>query len=343
MHSRYNEHTRDESGIAASEGPLMLLQHLETFVRVVEEGSFTRAGELLNVSQPAVTRQIAALERELGAPLVERGGRGLHLTTVGQTAYAHARHILAQVEHLRSDVSSLSDPKRGEVSIACVTTVGLFTLPRLLADYRAAYPEVRLRVWSARADGVLDRLLEGNADLGLTSTPVAHPRLISTPLFEDPVIPVAAPQFAAALPDPLPLEQLAELDMILFQAPSRFRTHVDAELEQAGVYPRITMEFDSHEAVRTAAQMGYGVGIVPRQAVAAELAGGQLVELHVAGLPEIKRTTCLVERRGNIHLPPAANFIKLLLERYGGAAGVAKTRSPFAAPASRLAASGRQV
>jgi len=295
----------------------MLLQHLTTFVRVVEEGSFTRAAELLNLSQPAVTRQMAALERELGAPLVERGGRGLHLTAVGQMAYTHARHLLAQVDHLKSDVSSMSDPLHGEVSIACVTTVGLFTLPLLLADYRHAYPDVRLRVWSARADGVLDRLLEGNADFGLTSTPVAHPRLESTPLFEDPIIAVAAPQFAAGLPRPLPLDRLAELDMVLFQAPSRFRTHVDAELEQAGVYPRIMMEFDSHEAVRTAAQMGYGVGMVPRQAVAAELASGALVELEVEGLPKITRTTCLVARKGATPLPAAANFIRLLLARYG--------------------------
>ncbi len=298
----------------------MLLQHLETFVRVVEEGNFTRAGEILRLSQPAVTRQIAALERELGIVLVERGGRGFHLTPIGQVTYTHARHILAQIEHLRRDVSSLTDPNQGEVSIACVTTVGLFTLPQLLADYRADYPEVRLRVWSARADGVLDRLLEGNADLGLTSTPVSHPRLESTPLFEDPIIPVAAPQFARALPDPLPLEQLAELDMILFQAPSRFRTHVDAELEQAGVYPRIMMEFDSHEAVRTAAQMGYGVAMVPHQAVAAELQNGTLVELHVDGLPPIKRTTCLVLRRNTRLLPAPSNFIRLLLSRYGQAA-----------------------
>jgi DNA-binding transcriptional LysR family regulator len=296
----------------------MILQHLETFVRVVDEGNFTRAGELLNLSQPAVTRQIAALERDLGATLVERGGRGLHLTAMGQSVYQHAHHILAQVEHLKSDVASLADPERGEVSIACVTTVGLFTLPRLLGEYRAAYPNVRLRVWSARADGVLDRLLEGNADLGLTSTPVAHPRLESTPLFEDAIIAVAAPSFAAGLPDPIPLESFSQLDMILFQAPSRFRTHVDAELEQAGVYPRITMEFDSHEAVRTAAQMGYGVGMVPRQAVAAELASGALVELHVAGLPRITRTTCLVvPRRGAPPPPAAANFIQLLLARYG--------------------------
>lgn len=309
----------------------MLLQHLETFVRVVDEGNFTRAGELLSISQPAVTRQVAALERELGAPLVERGGRGLHLTPAGQAAYEGARHVLAQAERLRGAVSALSDPQKGEVSLACVTTVGLFTLPSLLNEYRAAYPNVRLRVWSSRVDGVLDRLLEGTADLGLTSSPVSHPRLESHPLFDDPVIPVAAPSLAARLPDPLPAEMLADLDMVLFQAPSRFRTHIDAELEQAGIYPRITMEFDSHEAVRTVAEMGYAVGMVPRQAVAAALDSGALVQLHVAGLPSISRTTCLVTRRsGTPLLPAAANFVRLVLSRYGRS-GETFTRSGIAA------------
>jgi len=295
----------------------MFLQHLETFVRVVDEGNFTRAGELLNLSQPAVTRQVAALERELGAPLVERGGRGLHLTPAGQAAYEGARHVLAQVERLRTAVTALSDPHAGEVSIACVTTVGLFTLPRLLNEYRVAYPNVRLRVWSARADGVLDRLIEGNADIGLTSSPVSHPRLECTPLFNDPIIPVAAPSLAATLPDPLPAEMLSDLDMALYQAPSRFRTHVDAALEQAGIYPRITMEFDSHEAVRTAAELGYAIAMVPRQAVAAALEQGTLVELHVSGLPPIARATCLVTRRSGTPLLPAAqNFVRLILERY---------------------------
>ena len=295
----------------------MLLQHLETFVRVVDEGNFTRAGELLSISQPAVTRQVAALERELGAPLVERGGRGLHLTPAGQAAYEGARHMLAQAERLRGAVAALSDPQAGEVAIACVTTVGLFTLPSLLTEYRAAYPGVRLRVWSARADGVLDRLIEGNSDLGLTSSPVSHPRLECIPLFDDPVICVAAPSLAAKLPNPLPAEALAEIDMALYQTPSRFRTHVDAELEHAGIYPRITMEFDSHEAVRTAAEQGYAIAMVPRQAVAASLAAGTLVELKIAGLPPIMRPTCLVTRRtGTPPLPAVQNFINLVVQRY---------------------------
>lgn len=295
----------------------MLLQQLTTFCRVAEEESFTRAADLLNLSQPAVTRQVAALERDLGVVLIERSGRGFHLTPAGEVVYGYAREVVAMVGRCRDAVASLSDPERGLVAIACVTTVGLFTLPSLILDYRRRYPDVRIRVWSGRSDAVLDRLLNGAADLGLTSAPIMHRQLESIPLFNDPVIPVAAPSLARDLPNPLPLSILADLDMILFQAPSRFRTLVDSALEQAGVYARVAMEFDSHEAVRTAVMLGYGVALVPREAVTDELASGALVHLRVEHLPPIMRTTSLVLRRRDPgRLGAVANFVRLTIDRY---------------------------
>jgi DNA-binding transcriptional LysR family regulator len=294
----------------------MLLQQMLTFARVVEAGSFTRAGELLNLSQPAVTRQVAALEREFGVSLVERSGRHLVVTQAGQVVHDHARSIDTLIDRARSDVASLSHPERGQVSVAAVTTVGLSTLPALLAEFRHRFPMVRFRLWSGRTDGVLDRLLGGQADVGLVSAVIAHPRLDCMPLFEDPVVLVAAPEVAAQLPDPIPLEHLAELDMILYESPSRFRTLVDAALEQAGVYPTVAMEFDSHEAVRSAALAGWGVAMMPFEGVQSEVEDGRLVRLGVDGLPAINRAICLVRRRGAPSLPAVDNFIRLVLDRY---------------------------
>ncbi|MGI8550347.1 MAG: LysR family transcriptional regulator [Dehalococcoidia bacterium] len=288
-----------------------------SFRRVVEEGSFTRAAELLNLSQPAVTRQVAALEAEFGVPLTGRSGRGFHLTPAGAVVYGYAREVAALVERCRDEVNALSHPERGQVSVACVTTVGLFTLPSLIEEYRRRHPAVHIQVWSGRTDGVLDRLLNISADLGLASSPILHPRLISLPLFEDPVIPVAAPAFAEKLTIPLSLSRLAELDLILYQSPSRFRTQVDAALEHVGVFARPAMEFDSHEAVRTAVALGNGVALVPREAVTAELQSGALVHLIVDGLPPISRTTSLILRRHDpSRLPAVANFVRLILDRF---------------------------
>lgn len=312
----------------------MLLQQLIAFSRVAEESSFTRAADLLNLSQPAVTRQVAGLESELGVQLIERTGRNFHLTQAGEVVYSYAREIASLVDRCRGEIAALSHPEHGLVAIACVTTVGLFTLPGLILDYRRLYPGVRLRVWSGRLDGVLDRLLDGSADIGLASSPIVHPRMISVPLFDDPVIPVAAPALARTLPQPVPLERLAESEMIVYQAPSRFRTLVDAALEQVGVTPRIGMEFDSHEAVRTAVLLGYGIALVPQEAVTADIDSGSLMRLEVEGLPPISRTTSLVLRRGDLsRLPAVGNFIRLILDRYGREA---KPRSDAGVESERI-------
>jgi DNA-binding transcriptional LysR family regulator len=315
----------------------MLLQQLLTFSRVAEEGSFTRAADLLNLSQPAVTRQVAALENELTVPLIERPGRAFHLTPAGEIVFNYAREIVGLADRCREEVLALSHPERGQVSVACVTTVGLVTLPGIIFDYRKLYPNVHIRVWSGRTRGVLDRMLDGSADLGLTSSPIMHPRLVSLPLFDDPVIPVAAPALAEQLPDPIPLEVLSGQDLILYQAPSLFRTLVDGALEQAGVYARVAMEFDSHEAVRSAVNLGYGIALVPQEAVTDDLAAGRLQQLRVEGLAPITRTTSLVLRRRDAsRLPAVANFVRLVLDRYRvGAPPETAATGPIAAALRR--------
>lgn len=298
----------------------MLLQQLITFCRVVEAGSFTRAAELLNLTQPAVTRQVAALEAEFGEPLLDRQGRHFRLTRAGEIVYAHARRAVALVDSARRQVEALNHPEQGQVSIACVTTTGLFTLPGLLAAFTRQYPAVRVRVWSGKIAAVMDRVLDGESDLGLVTMPVTHPRLESVPLFQDRVVLVASPARAADLPQPLTLLDLAGLEMIAYQAPSRFRTLIEAQLESVGIYPQVAMEFDSHEAVKTMVLLGYGVAMVPESTVRSELEAGTLVELRVEGLPAMHRTTCMLLRRDPHPRPRAVeNFIRLVQERYARA------------------------
>jgi DNA-binding transcriptional LysR family regulator len=161
-------------------------------------------------------------------------------------------------------------------------------------------------------------VLQGEIDMAVLPTPLSHPRLKSIALCSDPVVLVCSPELKATLPDPLPLDQLSQVSMISFQTPSRFRTFVDSILEQHGVYPNVTMEFDSHEAVRMMVAMGFGVAMVPKSAVEGDLDSGKLVPLTVDGLQEITRTTSLVVKRENASSQPAAaNLLHMILEHYG--------------------------
>jgi DNA-binding transcriptional LysR family regulator len=109
--------------------------------------------------------------------------------------------VLASAEQLKSRLHELANPRAGEVSVSCVTTVGLHTPPSLIEEFGSRYPEVRVRVWSGRMDAVIERLLTGRADIGLVSAPVTNPG-DHVPMFDDPIIAVATPAFAESLPNP---------------------------------------------------------------------------------------------------------------------------------------------
>jgi len=295
----------------------MILQHLITFCRVVETGGFSRAGELVGLSQPAVTRQVAALEADLGAALMDRTSRQFRLTRAGELVYEHARRLTAGVAELREVVDDLVHHDRGRVTIGAVTTVGLGLLPPILTEFSRRYPTARVLVKAGRTAETLERVLHGEIDMAVLPTPVSHPRLNSIPLGKDPVILVCSPERGQKLPSPVPLEDLSQVELISFQAPSRFRTFVDSILEQHGVYPNITMEFDSHEAVKMMVEMGFGVAFVPQSAVQADLDSGRLVRIPVAGLGELARTTSLVLRRDSSMTHLAADHLKqLILEQF---------------------------
>lgn len=280
---------------------------------MVETGGFSRAGVLVGLSQPAVTRQVAALEAELGAPLLDRSSRQFRLTPVGELVYERGKRLAAGVVELREAVSDLVHHNRGHVGIGAVTTVGLGLLPPILAEFARQYPTVRVLVKAGRTQDTLERVLQGEIDMAIMTTPVSHPRLKSIPLHKDPVVLVCSPERRKTLPEPLPLDQLSQIEMISFQTPSRFRTFVDSILEQHGVFPNVTMEFDSHEAVKMMVELGFGVALVPRSAVEDDLANGRLEELLVEGLPGIYRTTSLVLPREQAYAQPAAESLQRMI------------------------------
>jgi len=272
----------------------LILQHLITFCRVVETGGFSRAGELVGLSQPAVTRQVAGLEADLNAHLLDRSSRQFRLTPAGEVVYERAKRLARGVDELKEAVGDLTHPDRGRVTIGAVTTVGLGLLPPILAEFSRQYPLVRIGVKAGRTADTLERVLEGEIDLAITTSPVSHPRLRSIPLVDDPVVLVCSPERREQLAEPLPLEQLSQIDMISFQTPSRFRTFVDSMLERSGVFPNITMQFDSHEAVTLMVEFGFGVALIPLSAVQSDLDRGRLVKVRVEGLPALSRTTSLL-------------------------------------------------
>jgi len=295
----------------------MLLQHLITFCRVVEEGSFTRAAQALNMTQPSVTKQIGALEDHLQVQLFTRHGKQIHVTPAGDMVYQYARQVQHLVSKCESAVGELRSPGGGHITVGCVHTIGLFTLPDLLAEYAREHPRVKIFVKTGNNAETITMLLHGEVDLGITTTPQVHERFESRPLFEDPLLIVASRETAASLPAELSLGELAKLPMVAYVRGSRFRMTTDLMLEQVGISPNVVMEFDNHEAIKTMVRLGFGVALEPASAVSRDLEAGELVALTVSDLPGSSRTTSLILRRDEIRPPAVEAFIQLLQRRYG--------------------------
>ncbi len=299
----------------------MLLRQLQTFASIFEFGSLTAAAEHLHLSQPAVSRQLKALEKDLGAELCQRRGHAVLPTPAGEAVYAYAQRALMLQRDLRQQVATLAAPGSGSLTLSCVDTVAVYTLPDLLQDFLRRHPAMHVHVHTVPTRMAVAEVLQLEADLALTTTPVTHPRLQCLPLFEDPVALVASPAFAAGLPAPPTLHQLQELPFIAYEAGTHLRGLVDAVLEQHGIRPRIALEFDGHEAVREVLLRGLGLAFVPLSTASLDIAAGRLVRLEPGGLPALSRQTSLVLPRDGRLSPAAKAFIEVSRAHFAPAEG----------------------
>jgi DNA-binding transcriptional LysR family regulator len=290
----------------------MLLSWFRTFVRVIEAGGLTRAAEQLALTQPAVSKQLRALEEAFHTRLVVRRGRRVVPTATGEALYHYAKRILALLDQAFDAVSQLERPGEGEIQLGAVSTVAVSTLPQVLSAFTSRFPRMRVRVRIGEIQDNLDALIRGDVAVSVMTVPIVHPQVDSIPLFDDPVRLVIAPERAAFLPRPVRLLDLAEMDFISYERPSRFRSFVDGALEQHGLIPRVMMEFNSHEVVKTMVKSGLGVAMVPDSVVREDIAQGALVSLEVADFPTIARTTSLILLKD----PPVSGALMALVETF---------------------------
>lgn len=299
----------------------MLLQQLTTFCTVVDEGGFTRAAELLNMSQPAVSKQVKTLEQKLRTELLLRKGRQVALTPAGEIVYSYAKRVLSTVEEMRAALDNLAVPGYGRLSIGAVSTVAMFTLPALLGTFSKGHPLVTVHVRTGTIDDVLQMVLRNEIDIGLVTVPLTHELLHTIPLFRDRILLVASPDTPWARQSTVSATDLGSMPMIAYERVSKFRAFVDASFEAAGITPDVVMEFDSHQAVKAMVLEGFGVAMMPSSAVANDIEEGRLVELKIADFEELARVTALIIRRDRHQSPPVRAFLDLVREWFSDSSG----------------------
>ncbi|HEY6830595.1 MAG TPA: LysR substrate-binding domain-containing protein, partial [Gemmatimonadaceae bacterium] len=171
----------------------MNLHHLRLFAAVVNHGGFTKAAESLRLSQPAISKSLNELERQLNLTLIDRSGRSIRLTDAGQTLYARARELFGVEWIAEQELREIRGLKRGVLRIGASTTIATYMLPPYLGRFRLRHPGIRIRASSANTRTVLRMLLESRVDVALVEGPVSHPQVDVQPWRQDELVVICHP------------------------------------------------------------------------------------------------------------------------------------------------------
>ncbi len=297
----------------------MELRQLQYFVAVAEEASFTRAAARLHLAQPGVSAQIRQLERELGQPLLDRSGRSVTVTEVGEAVLAYARAALAAVEGIRSTVDEFTGLLRGRVAIGLLSgaAVGAFDVPSLLADFHDDHPEVEIALTEDNSERMLAALHAGTLDVAVIGlAEEAPPQGISLQMLIDvPLVAAVAPDDPLLAPPErtsVPLAALGDRPLISLPRGTGLRGVLERACAQAGIRPRIAFEAAAPQVLAQLAARGLGVAVVP--ALPAQAAAD--LGLRTLGITE-------PQPRGRVALAwrtrgPAGPAARALLERLRG-------------------------
>lgn len=287
------------------------LQALRVFVAVVDRGGFSRAAAVLHLSQPAVSKAVAGLEREVGLPLLERGARGVRLTEGGAALHARARELFAVERSAEEELRALRGLDAGVLRIGASTTVATYLLPPLLGAFHAQHPGVALRVTSANTRAVARLLLQRRIDVALVEGPVRHARIAVVPWREDELVVITPAGHPLAVGAAVTVAMLAVEPFILRERGSGTRAVAEAALRARGVTPRVALTLGSTEAIKQAVAAGLGIAIVSRAAVPISPGDGALAVVPVEGW-EVHRALTRLRLVGRAPGPGARRFEDLL-------------------------------
>lgn len=260
----------------------MEFRQVKYFLEIVHRGSFVSAAAHLGLTQPALSRQIALLERELGVDLLDRQGREIRITHAGEQFHAQAIELQEMWKSIKESVRSEDEPLTGEYSISTGGTIAAFVLPSLLREIRKNHSELTFRIYEGDARQTRESLLNGETDLGIFTADVETRDLISHPFITDTMNPVVGPDHPLARAKKLKLADLREHDFVLFHSGSSIRQTMDKTLRSVdpSFIPRVSMELRSLESVLRCVKAGLGIGYVSSLCIADS-------DLRILPIPEL--------------------------------------------------------
>lgn len=290
----------------------MNLHLLRMFATVVRTGSFSRAAEMLHVSQPAISKGIKDFELQLGCRLLDRAPKGVCPTTEGAALIRHADALFATERAAEEEMRAFRDLKGGSLAIGASTTIAAYMIAEYLETFHRDYPEIDLRVVSANTREIAELLIDHAIDIALVEGPVEDENLTVERWRADHMVLITCPTHPfTTMAGAIEPEIIARETLILREPGSGSREVVLRALADLKVIPGRTLEIGSTEAIKQAVGAGLGVSIVSEAAVQDQVGMGRLVVIAMTGL-FIERDLWQLKLPGRLPAPAARIFERLL-------------------------------
>lgn len=289
----------------------MELWQLEVFTAVAEERSFSRAGNRLGRTQPAISSAIKLLEVEMGEPLFDRMGKSVRLTGAGEILTDYAKRLLRLREEATIAVGELRGLGRGTLRLGANETTCLYVLPEVLASFKQAYPQVQVDIQRAITRSITERIIEGTLDFGIVTLPVKNSRLQTLTIHRDEMALIVSPTHTLATKRSVRMSDLEDEPFILHKIGTTTRERLVKHFNDGGVKMKVTMELASIETIKRFVAIGMGISIVPRLCIEKEVKEGNLQALTIRDA-RFKRQLGLIYNKDRYQSQAARAFLELI-------------------------------
>jgi LysR family transcriptional activator of glutamate synthase operon len=264
----------------------MDLHQLRVFEAAAKSGGFTRASEQLHLSQSTVSQHIKQLEADLDCPLFLRVGKRVLVTEAGSLLLQYTERIFRDLKNAEMAIRDLNAMKRGTVRLGVGATTLTYRLPNVLGDYKRRFPEIELIVLAGTTEFLLESLKSQNLDLAIVMSPTtSHPGLTMTPLGSEELVVVLNREHPLASKNALDPADLSSLRFILYEKHTAMQNLIDRYFESLEVAPRVTMEVENIEAIKSLVRAGLGASILPLCGVKDRGNAPELRVMRVKGKP----------------------------------------------------------
>jgi len=292
------------------------ISKLKTFVTVADLGSFSKASEILYITQPAVTQQIKALEKTIGAKLFQRQGGKMCLTEEGKRIYEIAKILLGSYEGLMEEIAKIKKDLKDTLFLGVSATLSEFVIPQLIADFHKEFPSATVKVFTGNSHDVEEGLISGVLNLGIIERE-ASSKFVSVPWLDDEIIFFTHHGSPLANAGEIEPEDLYEVDLVMREMNSGTRKIVREALEKLGiVFERLNIKIEANNS-RTILHIvkgGYGASFLSKGLLIKEIEMGAIVPVKIKGFRVRRRFNIIYPKNSNVTFL-ASNFVKFILSK----------------------------